>query len=339
MTISVMQVCDSLDAGGMERVAVNVANGLPRQRFTSHLCTTRLDGPLVSAVASHVQRLHLQRRSTFDVSALKRFCSYVRRHNIQILHAHGPSLFFTTAASLLVPRVKIIWHDHFGAFDTERRTPWLYRIPATRLATVISVSQTLADWAETDLHLPKGKVKYIPNFVTEPPASPAITDLPGTSGSRIACVANLRPQKDHPTLFAAMAMVATQRPDAHLLLLGGSVDAAYTEHLQRLIASNDLQSRVSWLGSHPNVPGVLKECSIGVLSSASEGLPLALLEYGMAGLPAVATRVGQNAEVLDHGSAGLLVPRPPLRLSQMRFFLSCVQARSPAGWVSASPHG
>lgn len=208
----------------------------------------------------------------------------------------------------MLPHVKVIWHDHFGAYDTERRRPLLYRIAATRLATVIAVSQPLADWAGTALHLPADKVKYIPNFVTEPPASPAIPDVPGTKGSRIVCVANLRPQKDHLTLLAAMAMVATQRPDAHLILLGGSVDAAYTEHLQRVIANKGLQTRVSWLGSHPNVPAILKECSIGVLSSASEGLPLALLEYGMAGLPTVATRVGQNAEVLDHGTAGIIVP-------------------------------
>jgi len=53
---------------------------------------------------------------------------------------------------------------------------------------------------------------------------------------------------------------------------------------------------------------VLRGCDVGVLSSVSEGLPLALLEYGMAKLPVVATRVGQCAEVLDEGRAGLLVP-------------------------------
>jgi glycosyltransferase involved in cell wall biosynthesis len=53
---------------------------------------------------------------------------------------------------------------------------------------------------------------------------------------------------------------------------------------------------------------VLKSCEIGVLSSASEGFPLALLEYGMAGLAVVATRVGKCEEVLDNGSAGVLVP-------------------------------
>ena len=45
-----------------------------------------------------------------------------------------------------------------------------------------------------------------------------------------------------------------------------------------------------------------------MISSESEGLPLALIEYGMAGLAAVSTCVGQCAEVLDNGAAGILVP-------------------------------
>jgi glycosyltransferase involved in cell wall biosynthesis len=44
------------------------------------------------------------------------------------------------------------------------------------------------------------------------------------------------------------------------------------------------------------------------LSSSSEGLPLALLEYGMASLPVVATQVGQCEEVLNSGRCGMLVP-------------------------------
>ena len=52
----------------------------------------------------------------------------------------------------------------------------------------------------------------------------------------------------------------------------------------------------------------MRACDVGVLSSASEGLPLALIEYGMARLASVATSVGQCAEVLDGGRAGVLVP-------------------------------
>jgi glycosyltransferase involved in cell wall biosynthesis len=65
---------------------------------------------------------------------------------------------------------------------------------------------------------------------------------------------------------------------------------------------------VSQLGSRSDVPDILRQVDIGILASASEGLPLSLLEYGLAGLPVVVTDVGQCSEVVDAGRAGLLVP-------------------------------
>jgi glycosyltransferase involved in cell wall biosynthesis len=150
-------------------------------------------------------------------------------------------------------------------------------------------------------------VRYIPNFVCEPgPAAPP-ADLPDAMGSRIVCVANLRPEKDHLTLLGAMAQVIREMPTAQLLLVG----AGTPDRRQLLLAERrrlGLEQHVAWLGPRDDIPAILGACDIGVLSSASEGLPLALIEYGMAGLPAVATSVGQCAEVLDEGRAGLLVP-------------------------------
>ena len=62
------------------------------------------------------------------------------------------------------------------------------------------------------------------------------------------------------------------------------------------------------LGPLADIPYALESSAIGVLSSHSEGMSLALLEYGMAKLPVVATRVGAAAELLDEGKAGILVP-------------------------------
>src|SRR5690606_41683324 len=53
---------------------------------------------------------------------------------------------------------------------------------------------------------------------------------------------------------------------------------------------------------------ILSQCEIGVLSSKSEGLPLALLEYGLANLAVVATKVGECENVISHDENGFLVP-------------------------------
>ena len=307
-SIAGMQVCDTLAAGGQERVALNIANLLPGDCYQSHLCTTRADGPLAGAVAPGVGRLCLQRTGRFDSQAVRHMVEYIRAHDVRILHAHGTSLFFAVWAAAYPPRPAVVWHDHFGRYATEDRPAWLYRLAAQRTAGVLAVSEPLANWARQQLRMPTERVWYVPNFVCVPPANLPALALPGTAGYRIVCVANLRPEKDHGNLLAAMKFVVAQVPAAHLLLVGNGNDPAYQDRLQRMMQADSLAGHVTWLGPRTDVPAVLNECDVGVLSSASEGMPLALIEYGMAGLPVVATRVGQCAEVLDAGQAGLLVP-------------------------------
>ncbi|MCG3148777.1 MAG: N-acetyl-alpha-D-glucosaminyl L-malate synthase [Verrucomicrobiae bacterium] len=290
--LGVMQVVDSLNAGGLERVAVNIANHLPAERYRSHLCVTRAGGPLADVVAPEVRQLHLQRTGRFDFGALQRLKDYVRENDIQILHAHGTSVFLASQ----VP-AKLLWHDHFGRYATEERPAWLYRLATHRAAGVIAVNEPLAKWARERLKVKR--VWYVPNFVSEPPANLTPPELPGKPGSRIVCVANLRPEKDHLTLLAAMR----ELPAAQLIMVGQAGNAEYLERVKAALPANAI-----WLGARPDVAAILRGCDVGVLSSASEGLPLALIEYGMHGLPAVATRVGQCAEVLDGGRAGWLVP-------------------------------
>jgi glycosyltransferase involved in cell wall biosynthesis len=157
--------------------------------------------------------------------------------------------------------------------------------------------------------VPASRVWYVPNFLSNGRQPAPFADLPGTPGSRIVCVGNLRPEKDHLTLVRAMAQVARTFPHAHLLIVGADNDAGGCgEQVRREIRRNNLTDRVSLLGQRHDVLSILRGCDIGVLSSVSEGFPVALLEYGAAGLATVATHVGQCAEVVDQGRCGLLVP-------------------------------
>src|SRR5262249_42107686 len=179
-----------------------------------------------------------------------------------------------------------------------------------------SVNQQLADWAINRLKHPSDRVWYIPNFVPESAGAGAEMDLPGVPGKRIVCVAHLRPEKDHLTLVRALARVIAREPDAHLLLAGAISNQSHFAAIQDEIARLVLDRHVTILREQRNIAPILRGCDIGVLSSASEGLPLALIEYGKAGLPAVATQVGQCAEALDEGKVGVIVPpRNPEKLA------------------------
>jgi glycosyltransferase involved in cell wall biosynthesis len=56
------------------------------------------------------------------------------------------------------------------------------------------------------------------------------------------------------------------------------------------------------------VPHFLADLDVAVLPSRAEGMSNAVLEYMAAGRPIVATAVGANPDLLDHGVTGLLVP-------------------------------
>jgi len=311
----VLHLIDSLEPGGAERVAVNLVNRLPRDRFRPFLCVTRRSGPLAALIEPDVEVLSLERRSTFDLAELRRLRSFVRERNIAILHAHSSSLFLAS----LLPQ-PLVWHDHFGRFEREERPDWLYRIALRRAAAVVSVSEGLAGWARERLQIAPDRVQYLPNFlpdfIEESPAA-APPELPGTPGRRIVCVAHFREQKDHLTLIRAMARVVKEEPAAHLLLVGKEVEPGRLARVRAEIARLGLEESVSLLGERDDVPALLRSCDLGVLSSSSEGFPLALLDYGAAGLAAVATRVGQCPELLDGGAAGLLVrPGDPAALAE-----------------------
>jgi len=304
----ILHLLDTLDAGGAERVAVNIVNLLPRSNCKPFLVTTRRDGPLAEAVAPDVTRLCLGRTHRFDISALRRFQDLLGSHNIDVVHAHGPSLFFARTATLFHHSPALIWHAHFGKRASEDHFAPHYRIALGQVSAVVTVNQQLAGWVCHRLKVPPHKVICLPNPVSLRYSYGESPKLPGLPGSRVVCVANLRPEKDHATVLQAMTRIVSLCPSAHLILIGSAACEAIERQIRAFVIEHRLSSHVTWLGPRDDVDAILPACDIGVLSSTSEGSPMALVEYGLAGLPTVVTRVGRCPEIVDEGSAGLLVP-------------------------------
>jgi glycosyltransferase involved in cell wall biosynthesis len=295
----VLQLIDSLDAGGAERVAVSYTNALDQVIEASYICTTRKEGILKDTIEVRQNYLFLNKKSTFDLLALRRLIRFVKKNKINLIHAHSSSYFFATMVKLYVPDLKLIWHDHYGkSEDLSSRNFKVLRWCSTLFCAVISVNHILQDWAKEKLKTKT--VHYLKNAVTFPILSDESTfKLQGESGKRIVCLANLRPQKDHENLLKAFKKISDNYPGYSLHLLGQDWNDAYNNKVLYLVEQFNLQNDVHFYGSQPNVAGILQQCDIGVLSSRSEGLPLALLEYGMMGLPVVCTDVGFCFEVVN----------------------------------------
>jgi glycosyltransferase involved in cell wall biosynthesis len=109
---------------------------------------------------------------------------------------------------------------------------------------------------------------------------------------------------------------AMPHPDGATLLIVG--DGPLRRELEGEAVARALGLSVRFLGNQPDVSPFYLIADVFVLPSVTEGLSNALLEAMAAGLPVVASDVGGNREVVEHGASGFLVdwtdPRAPARL-------------------------
>lgn len=304
--MNVLQLIDSLNAGGAERVAVNFANALVSRVETSYLCATREEGVLKESLSKDVSYLFLEKKSTIDLRAIKKLSDFVKTNQINIVHAHGSSFFIATIIKILNPKLVLIWHDHYGKSEFLNDRPKIVLKWCSKLFDhTFSVNSKLENWNKKIIGIKS--VSYIANFATKNGTKP-LTKLKGNDTKRIVILANLRVQKDHINLLEAFKVVHQLHADWSLHLVGYYDEDAYYQSVKNFIQNNHLENHVFIYGSCSDTFNILNQSSIGVLASKSEGLPLALLEYGMAKLPVVATDVGDCNKVISNTNEGLLIP-------------------------------
>lgn len=301
----VLQLIDTLNPGGAERMAVNFANKLSTQIEGSFLCATREEGLLKESVSKKVSYVFLNKTATLDFKAIKKLNRYINDHQIDVIHAHASSFFLGTLMKLQNPKLILIWHDHYGNSEfLEQRPRFVLKTCSKFFNHVFTVNKKLEIWDQQNL-LTKN-ITCLPNFAT-PDGNLATTKLQGESGKRIVCLANLRPQKDHINLLKAFQKIQEKHNNWTLHLVGKDFKDDYAKAVKNHIFEHKLEQKVFVYGSCKDITHLLKACDVGVLSSKSEGLPLALLEYGLAGLPVVATMVGDCEKVIASNEEGLLV--------------------------------
>jgi len=121
-------------------------------------------------------------------------------------------------------------------------------------------------------------------------------------------------EKGHEILVEAMSTVT--KSDSHAIA-GICGAGPLHDQLQAQIEKLNLQDKVKLLGQWDKIPELLAASDVFVLPSRWEGLPMALLEGMMAGLPIIATRVEGVDEVVHPGEHGVLVPlESPAELAQ-----------------------
>jgi glycosyltransferase involved in cell wall biosynthesis len=119
----------------------------------------------------------------------------------------------------------------------------------------------------------------------------------------VGTVGRLTSVKRQDLLLKAFAQLRQRIPQAHLLIIG---DGPLKAELQNLAKQFGIEQVTHFVGYQAEPQKFLHLCDVFALTSASEGIPQALLEACAAGIPAVGSRVGGVPEVIEHGRTGLV---------------------------------
>jgi glycosyltransferase involved in cell wall biosynthesis len=302
----VLQIIDSLEAGGAERMAVNYANALAKEIEFSGLVVTRKEGALLNQISKDVSYLYLNKKSALDLKSLYKLKKFAVENEVEIVQAHSTSFFTAFLLKLIYPSIKLIWHDHYGDSEFLSKRPLLgLKISLPFFNGIIAVNQQLKVWGEQIMNFKN--VIYLPNFPSEEYEVSEQTILQGIQGKRIVSLANLRVQKDHFLLLEVAKKVKMSNPEWTFHLVGKDFEDDYSKKIKTLILDYNLEDTVFIYGSRQDIKNILEQSTIGILTSQSEGLPVALLEYGLQKMAVVVTNVGEIPLLIQNEINGFIV--------------------------------
>lgn len=313
--LRVLQVIDTLELGGAERVLVEVARGLRAEGVEVGVCTTRGLGPLAADLPAEIPLDSLRRRRRFDWGDLRRFGRRLLRERVEVIHAHGRSTFSFVAAARAAGFVDVplVLHDHYGRIAIDAAVPTWFRLWGRHhVGRYVGVCGEMRGWADR-AGLDPAVVDVIPNGIdldrfegVEPADLRTEFGLPGEAPIGLM-VGNVRPEKGVLQLIRAIA-ASERAPDARYLMVGRSDDREYRAECDRELRAADLERHVRFVGERTDVPALMRGADFAVVPSISEAGQLVLLEAIAAGLPFVSSRVGEVARRIEALGLETFVP-------------------------------
>jgi glycosyltransferase involved in cell wall biosynthesis len=309
----------SLANGGAEKQSILLTQALNSAHRASLVVlseTPLLEKHVKAASQAGIEVIFLK-GSLFQ--KISQFRALVRARKAEVLFAHLPSDTFFAAVAGRLAGVPYIFGGLRNAW-VSRSKLILMRLAHNRLLNY-SISNSWAGKRYLDVNgFKPEKTLVLPNgiVITEPlrerrpqPGSPA----------QIISVGRFVPQKDFRNAIAAMSRLRQFPgiPPFHYHLVGYGEQEA---EIRQWIAEFQVQDLVTVHINPPNLPDLYRQSDIYLCSSIFEGVSNTVMEAMMYSLPAVATRVGDNDQlVIDHETGLLTNPGEPdgmaFQLSQL----------------------
>ncbi len=264
-----------------------------------------------------------------SLKAVARLRQLLRRWRPDLVHGwmyHG-NLAGLAGARLAYPGLPVLWNIRHSLHDLGLEKPATRRVirigaPLSRLAAALVYNSSLSAAQHRGHGYGARHVEVVPNgfdtdlFRPDAAAGAALRQELGLGPATalVGLVARYHPMKDHGTMLRAAARLLAAGADFRLVLVGPGMTADNGD-LVRLIGEQGLGRHVALLGERSDMPRLVAGLDIATLCSAwGEGFPNVLGEAMAAGVPCVATAIGDCRPLLE-GVGEVVAPQDPEALA------------------------
>ncbi|MEW6680261.1 MAG: glycosyltransferase, partial [bacterium] len=305
-------ILSTSDIGGTERMVLSLIKGMDKAIFQNDVCILDSKGKMSLEFEKETNVYYLNYEKGGILKATLSLFWFLKRNKYDIIHIYG---FRANILGRILGRIAgcqriitglrstSIINTQNKLYTTIARFLDKLTFPLVRLC--ISNSKTACDFLIKNGY-PSGKFKVVYNgidlssldFTPDTPLKDRLKDE-----TVIISVANFSIWKNHKTLLNALKIVRENFKFKCLLVGDGPLREELIELTNKLGLSND----VIFLGRKETVESSLSIADIFVLPSIVEGLPVSIMEAGLAHLPIISTNVGGIPELVVDGETGILI--------------------------------
>ena len=315
--MKIAHVIDSLGWGGAQKLLLTFTEAASRRGVETLVISLKPNRSGKTGIAENLtlsgaRVIELSYRKLYDPRSIPALISLFKTEQVDVVHTHLSHSIILGSLAAKASGISTVATLHNTQTNKMGRLSLRSRVELYCLrkitSRVIAVGENVAHNYRPILM--KDILDVIPNAVSlaqriSVEERKAIRNelLVAPDQVFLIAVGRLQLQKGYYDMLTAFAQVQTHQPKAYLGIVGvGGLMGPLKEFTRSL----GISDHVRFLGARSDVPRLLSAADVFINSSHWEGLSIAMLEAMAAGLPVVATSVG-DAEILLQSGAGVLV--------------------------------
>ncbi len=313
--LRILEIVDTLDAGGMEAQLVALINRLDIAEFEFQIVCLRHAGVYAQKLRKEVKVHELKKRPGFQWELAMNIGKIARQGRFNVIHTHNWAPLVYTCIGTFGGLTNPILHGEHSQLNKNETTPkrlWLRRLLFKCCEKVHTVS---AGQKKELLHLGfnHSHLCSLVNGVDTSRFQPIYEDserialrerlLPGSSRDFwIGTVARFGTYKRHRELISAFEQAMHINRHSRLILVGDG--GPEKEGVMRQIETSPMRNRIHFMGYQTEPTQFYQAMDLLVVPSTNEGLSNATLEAMACGVPVLSNAICGARELIGENEAG-----------------------------------